>query len=627
MLITRKKQGGVTEKLLGGHFSCKLNEHQKKWLPCEGEALGVKLIAKHYSQIIMENENITTIHTDNMPTVHAWKRMKTGAFSTSARVASFLTGLSALRVEVVHKPGKNMMSSDYNSRHPNKCGETKCKICQFAFDLEKLGDSAVPMVCNVSVSDIESGATKMPFTQRAAWAKVQSEDNSHKMLFKLIETSGIPERKKATGDFTNLKRLHNLYRNGLLKIDPDGLVTVLNTDSEGSVSKLISVPRNFFPGLVNALHIKMNHPSRAQMQRLVTRYFYCPGHTRMIDEVVSSCDLCKSLKDLPKELFSESTQANPVFGRNFSADVIKKDGQLIFICREKLSQFVSSKFIHEETADALRDAMVTAVIEFMPDEGAVIQVDCAPGLQTLASESKLNGSILKKLGIFVDVGRTLNKNKNPIAENCIKEFHKERLCLNIPTGKLSEINRAIITKNINSRIRERGLAAKEIASSRDQVDNRIKPVSDEKLSDEQYRKRLDKHTKVEKDALRETDLKIGDDVYLKVDKSKHRGREKYKITKMFDRNNEKFAVLQKSNTKFMAKEYEVKIAEIFPVLNKRNLNNQNEIDHDDDKNLVFDMGSSTASGDQNSKLDKKQTNTREAVAENSTKSEESCCSC
>ena len=120
----------------------------------------------------------------------------------------------------------------------------------------------------------------------------------------------------------------------------------------------------------------------------------------------------------------------------------------------------------------------------MPDDGAIIQVDCAPGLQTLAAESKLNGSILKKLGVFVDVGRTLNKNKNPIAENCIKEFHKERLRLNIPAGQLSEINRAIITKNINSRIRERGLTAKEMAFSRDQVDNRIKPVSDEKLSDE-----------------------------------------------------------------------------------------------------------------------------------------------
>ena len=55
-----------------------------------------------------------------------------------------------------------------------------------------------------------------------------------------------------------------------------------------------------------------------------------------------------------------------------------------------------------------------------------MQVDCAPGLQTLAAESKLDSFILKKVGIFVDMGRTLNKNKNPIAENCIKEFHKER---------------------------------------------------------------------------------------------------------------------------------------------------------------------------------------------------------
>ena len=210
LLITRNTLEGNTEKLLGGHFSCKLNKHQKNWLPCEGEALGVRLTAKHYSPIIMENENITNIHTDNLPTVHAWKRMKTGAFSTSARVASFLTGLSSLRVEVIHKSGKNMMASDYNSRHPNKCKETRCKICQFALNLDKLGNEVVPLVCNVSVADIESGAMKMLFTQRAAWAKVQSEDKAHKMLFKLIETSGIPEIKKATGDYTTLKRLHNL---------------------------------------------------------------------------------------------------------------------------------------------------------------------------------------------------------------------------------------------------------------------------------------------------------------------------------------------------------------------------------------------------------------------------------
>ena len=445
------------------------------------------------------------------------------------------------------------------------------------------------MVCTVSVEDIENGSAKMTFTQRAAWAKDQSDDRVHKMLFKLIETSGVPERKKTTGDYTRLKRLHNLYRNGQLKIETDGLITITSTDSSGNATKSISVPNNFFPGLVHALHLKLKHPSRAQMQRLVNRYFYCAGHTRIIDEVVSNCDLCRSLQELPRELFTESTSPTPMFGKNFSADIIKKDGQLIFICREKLSQFTSSKFILDETADALRDCLVTAVLELMPDEGAVVQVDCAPGLQTLAAESKLDGSILKKLGIFVDMGRTLNKNKNPIAENCIKEFHKERLRLNILPGRLTEIDRAMVTKNMNSRVRERGFTAKEMAFNRDQINNNLKPVSDEKLSSEQTRKRVEKHNKPEvKDEPEH--LAVGDDVYLKDDRTKGRGREKYKIVKMFSKLDDNWAILQKSNTKFMAKEYEVKISEIFPVLKKKVSTDKTELDvaDQDDPDTHYD---------------------------------------
>ena len=57
----------------------------------------------------------------------------------------------------------------------------------------------------------------------------------------------------------------------------------------------------------------------------------------------------------------------------------------------------------------------------------------------LAAESNVDGSVLKKLGILVDQGRTLNVNKNPIAENAIKEFHKERLRLNPAGGRISEV--------------------------------------------------------------------------------------------------------------------------------------------------------------------------------------------
>ena len=56
---------------------------------------------------------------------------------------------------------------------------------------------------------------------------------------------------------------------------------------------------------------------------------------------------------------------------------------------------------------------------------------------------------------------------------------------------------------------------------------------------------------------------MGDDVYVKNDKSKYRGRERYKVVKIFEKTGEMWAIIQKINDKFMAKEYEVKLAEIF----------------------------------------------------------------
>ena len=200
LIITRSSKDGTTRKLLGGHFSAKLNKHQRNWWPCEGEALGVRLISQHFSPYIRENSNTTTIHTDNLPTVHAWKRLKTGAFSSSARVAAFLTGLSALTVEVVHTPGKDIPLSDYNSRHPTTCPDQNCQICQFASKWEIIGDRVLPMVGSVSVIEVLNGTVRMPFNQRAAWLKTQREDRAHRMLLELIKTSQLPEPKKTKGD-------------------------------------------------------------------------------------------------------------------------------------------------------------------------------------------------------------------------------------------------------------------------------------------------------------------------------------------------------------------------------------------------------------------------------------------
>ena len=85
------------------------------------------------------------------------------------------------------------------------------------------------------------------------------------------------------------------------------------------------------------------------------------------------------------------------------------------------------------------------------------------------AESESAGSTFQKLGMRIDLGRTLNKNKNPVIENAIKEFHKEHLKINPAGGPVTKLELVLIMKNMNSRIRNRGLSSKEIMIQKDQV--------------------------------------------------------------------------------------------------------------------------------------------------------------
>ena len=117
---------------------------------------------------------------------------------------------------------------------------------------------------------------------------------------------------------------------------------------------------------------------------------------------------------------------------------------------------------------------------------------------------------------------------------------------------------------MNSRVRARGYSAKEIAFQRDQVSNESKLVSDEKLSKEQVKRRQEQHPSsgLAKVLSR---FEIGDNVFLKNDKSKLRGREMYKIVDTFESNNEKWAKIQKSENQFRAKQYDAKFSELILI--------------------------------------------------------------
>ena len=138
LVIHRKMPDGSTRDLIGGFYSTVLDKHKQAWLPCEGEAAGIRLVLEHFRHQIRESDHVNTHYTDSQPCVLAWRRSKRGAFSTSARISAFLTGLSTLPVELQHKAGKEMQTSDYASRHPSRCATEKCQLCSLAHELQNI---------------------------------------------------------------------------------------------------------------------------------------------------------------------------------------------------------------------------------------------------------------------------------------------------------------------------------------------------------------------------------------------------------------------------------------------------------------------------------------------------------
>ena len=179
--------------------------------------------------------------------------------------------------------------------------------------------------------------------------------------------------------------------------------------------------------------------------------------------------------------------------------------------------------------------------------------------------------MLKRFGITIDLGRVHNPNKNPIAENAVKEFLKERLRLKPEGGPITDIERCIIMMNMNQRIRNRGLAPKEIFLRRDLTSNEVKHVNDEELSAKQTEIREKGHPINEKCKATYQkkpdipDVKVGDNVYIRNDLSKLRAREQYTVVQIFEQDSIKWALLQKSESQLRSKRYKVKLSEIMPV--------------------------------------------------------------
>ena len=236
------------------------------------------------------------------------------------------------------------------------------------------------------------------------------------------------------------------------------------------------VPRSVLDGLLTALHIWFNHPSKYQTKRLFCRYFFALDVDKAINLVSSSCHTRESVKSIPNHFQPQSSEVAPQsIGVSFAADVARRHRQLILVLRETVSSYTLTTLIKSEKHEDLRNALIVlcSQLRSLHDGGATVCVDPAPGFCALTTDP-----ILLSHGITLEISR----DKNPVAERAIEELGLELLNLSPEGGPVSDVTLTLAMANTNSRIRRDGLLAREVWTQRDQLTGEQLPIVDNNSS-------------------------------------------------------------------------------------------------------------------------------------------------
>ena len=538
---------------VAGYFSAKINKFQVPWLPCEIEALGINLAITAFAQVIRESKHITKFLTDSKPCVQAFEKLSKGGFSLSPRISSFLMNLNAHNIAIEHVKGSSIKMTDFASRNPVACPDQNCQVCKFVCDQVELAVTAV------TIEEIEKGAAKMPFYNISAWKQAQKRDPDLKRCYAQITEGTRPGKKEK-----NLRVLRRYFQ--IATISESGLLIHRKTNPYGPDFELIIVPKELASGLISALHLQLGHPTKTQFKKIWDRYFYAHDSEKMIENCTAGCPLCTSMRQIPKELFEQSTGEVPVtVGSKFSADVIRRESQKILVVQDIFSSFLVAQMIPNEQSSTLQQNVVHLSANYKHPAGCSIRVDTAPGFKALKGDK-----FLRSIGIEMDFGRIKDKNQNPSVDKAIQDLEKEIKRLAPNAGPISAGLLAVAVCNTNSRVRRCGLSAKEIMTKRENYSGNPLFFEDQDISSNRYEGRLQNHHSSAKskslgaEPARSAEVSVGDIVHVKSEGSKHKVRDFYLITEIDEE--QSIAYIQKfcGNT-LREKQYRVKLTEIYPA--------------------------------------------------------------
>ena len=562
---------------LAGFFSAKLKKHQVSWLPCEVEALSIGVATRHFSPYIIQSTHKTNVLTDSKPCVQSYEKLCRGQFSSSPRVATFLSVVSRYQVSVRHLAGSANMPSDFASRNALDCDLSSCQVCSF------IKESEESVVLQSSIDDIMRGHTRPPFASRAAWHDLQASCPDLRRVKAHLLQGTRPSKK-----VTNVKDVKRYL--SIATISSDGLLVVKKQDPLLPSKELIIVPRSVVQGLIMSLHIQLDHPSRHQLKMVCSRQFHALDLDAVIEQATTGCHVCASLYKAPKHIIEQSSQdPPPSAGVSFAADVLKRCRQLVLVIRECTTSYTLTCLIESESASCLRDGIISLCIGLVPLDGplAVIRTDGASGFSSLTKDESLHKSRLS-----IEVGRTKNINKNPVAERAVQELEDELLKQDPSGGPVNSKMLAVATARLNSRLRRHGISAREMFLQRSQFDNSQLPINDYDILQDQHKIRSKNHQYSERSKATKFlpptggTIGVGDLVYLYSDQSKLKSRPRYLVTSIEGEwcNIKKFSGSQLRNHS-----YRVKKSECYRVPSNASVPQSLEVESDEDLSVLEDV--------------------------------------
>jgi hypothetical protein len=508
----------------------------QKWLPCEIEGVAASMAINASSHWILSSNKPTYVTPDCKAVVQAVNRMRLGKLSRNPRLQAILISINRRPVTFIHssaKTGQHVIP-DHASRLDITCGSKDCAVERF---LDEIPDNIQCMAMS-SLTDLISDApscfiaatatdnmlslaegNQLPLGDKSLWLAVQESDKDISSVKDLLVTGDSP-RKNSTRMVKTIHRHASIH---------EGLVVVKETDNNAfSDFFRIVIPKIKVPTILSLIHLKGNHPSQYQSEKVFSRYFFCPGFRQSLDDFYNQCFLCNSVKKstTPRPPYREPNPPEHP-GISFNIDVLKRAKQIILVCTDIFSKYTTATIIPSESADDQAKGIISLVTPVRRSNMISVKVDAHPSFKSL---SKGQVPEFNKSGISLTIGNVSNKNSNCHVDKVIQELEHEIRKSKNPSDPLTVFDLANATYLLNSRIRRQDLSSAELMFCRDQNTNKLLKISDNAFVKTSRDLQINQQHKTERDQPETGSISPGMMVMFKKNPSKHERRKTFIVT-------------------------------------------------------------------------------------------------